>query len=96
MINISFAGTHALQTEMLQAAVARTMKQDHYHNPKHPFAAKIILFNAFLPHSIEETRVKGAYPLLVGPACRSYFGPDGKIKRNGRHDLGDSFSILTE
>jgi lysophospholipase L1-like esterase len=53
-------------------------------------------YKEYLKKYIEETRAKGAYPLLVGPACRSYFGSDGKIKRNGRHDLGDSFSVLTE
>ncbi len=43
----------------------------------------------------DEARAKGAYPILVGAVCRSYFSGN-KIRRNGRHDLGDSFSILTE
>lgn len=42
----------------------------------------------------DEARALGAQPILVGAVCRSYFS-GGKIQRNGRHDLGDSFSILT-
>lgn len=44
---------------------------------------------------VNETRAAGCNPVLVAPICRMYFGSDGKIKRNGRHDLGDSFSVLT-
>ena len=44
---------------------------------------------------IDEAEALGAHPLLVAPVCRSYFS-GSKIRRNGRHDLGDSFSILTE
>ena len=43
----------------------------------------------------DEARQLGATPILVGAVCRSYFS-GGKIRRNGRHDLGDSFSVLTE
>lgn len=43
----------------------------------------------------EEVLAKGAHPVFVGAACRSYFSGN-TIRRNGRHDLGDSFSILTE
>ena len=43
----------------------------------------------------DEARALGAQPILVGAVCRSYF-TGSKIRRNGRHDLGDSFSILTE
>ena len=43
----------------------------------------------------DEARAFGAQPILVGAVCRSYF-TGNKIRRNGRHDLGDSFSILTE
>ena len=42
----------------------------------------------------EEAQAMGAHPVFVGAVCRSYFS-GGKIRRNGRHDLGDSFSILT-
>lgn len=44
---------------------------------------------------VDEVLAKGAIPVVCSPVCRSYFGSDGKIKRNGRHDLGDSYSILT-
>lgn len=44
---------------------------------------------------IDETEALGAHPILVAPVCRSYF-TGSKIRRNGRHDLGDGFSILTE
>ena len=43
----------------------------------------------------DEVRQLGAQPILVGAVCRSYF-TGNSIRRNGRHDLGDSFSILTE
>lgn len=43
---------------------------------------------------VDEVLAKGAIPVICSPVCRSYFD-NGKIKRNGRHDLGDSFSILT-
>ena len=42
----------------------------------------------------QEVQALGAHPVFVGAVCRSYFS-GGKIKRNGRHDLGDSYSILT-
>ena len=43
----------------------------------------------------DEAKALGAQPILVGAVCRSYFN-GGKIRRNGRHDLGDSFSVLTD
>ena len=43
----------------------------------------------------QEVLDKGAHPVFVGAACRSYF-TGNKIRRNGRHDLGDSFSVLTD
>lgn len=43
---------------------------------------------------IGETRAMGCTPILVGPVCRSYFS-GSTIRRNGRHDLGDGFSVLT-
>ncbi len=42
----------------------------------------------------DEALALGAHPIICSPVCRSYFS-GGKIRRNGRHDLGDSFSILT-
>ena len=51
-------------------------------------------YKEYLRKYVEETRALGGNPILVAPVCRSYF--DGKkIRRNGRHDLGDSFSVLT-
>ena len=51
-------------------------------------------YKKYLRKYVEETRALGGNPILVAPVCRSYF--DGKkIRRNGRHDLGDSFSVLT-
>ena len=43
---------------------------------------------------VDETIALGATPVLVGAVCRSYF-TGNTIRRNGRHDLGDSFSVLT-
>ncbi|MCR4809684.1 MAG: hypothetical protein K5896_07470 [Prevotella sp.] len=44
---------------------------------------------------VDEVKALGATPIICSPVCRSYFS-GSKIRRNGRHDLGDSFSILTE
>ena len=44
---------------------------------------------------VDEAKALGAIPIICSPVCRSYFS-GSKIRRNGRHDLGDSFSILTE
>ena len=52
-------------------------------------------YKQWLKKIVDEVKAKGAVPVLVAPVCRSYFGSDGKIRRNGRHDLGDSFSVLT-
>ena len=52
-------------------------------------------YKEWLGKIVDEVKAKGATPVLVAPVCRSYFGSDGKIRRNGRHDLGDSFSVLT-
>ncbi len=43
---------------------------------------------------IDEVRGYGATPILATPICRLYFSGND-IKRNGRHDLGDNFDILT-
>lgn len=51
-------------------------------------------YKEYLRKYVEDTRALGGNPILVAPVCRSYF--DGKkIRRNGRHDIGDSFSVLT-
>ena len=43
---------------------------------------------------VDAVKAKGATPLLVSPVCRCYFSGE-KIRRNGCHDLGDSFSRIT-
>ena len=43
---------------------------------------------------VDEAIALGAHPIICSPVCRAYF-TGNKIRRNGRHDLGDSFSILT-
>ena len=43
---------------------------------------------------VDEAITLGAHPVICSPVCRAYF-TGNKIRRNGRHDLGDSFSILT-
>ena len=53
-----------------------------------------VTYKQWLGKMVDEVKAKGAIPVLVAPVCRSYFS-NGKIRRNGRHDLGDSFSLLT-
>lgn len=50
-------------------------------------------FKKFIRAYIEETKAKGGKPIIVTPICRKYFSGN-TIRRNGMHDLGDSFSIL--
>ncbi len=52
-------------------------------------------YKDFLRSYVTETRELGANPILVAPMCRKYF-TNGTIRRSGRHDLGDSFSILND
>ncbi|MCD8210639.1 MAG: rhamnogalacturonan acetylesterase [Prevotella sp.] len=52
-------------------------------------------YKDFLRSYVTETRELGANPILVAPMCRKYF-TSGTIRRSGRHDLGDSFSILND
>lgn len=51
-------------------------------------------YKDYLRKYIDEARELGVTPVLVGPVCRMYFSGN-TIRRNGRHDLGDSFSIVT-
>ena len=51
-------------------------------------------YKEWLGKIVDEVKALGATPIICSPVCRSYFS-GGKIKRNGRHDLGDSFSVLT-
>ena len=50
-------------------------------------------YRDFLRAYIDEARALGVNPILVAPICRRYFNGND-IKRNGRHDLGDSFSKI--
>ena len=52
-------------------------------------------YKEFLRRYVDETRALGATPILVSSMCRKYFSGN-TIRRNGRHDLGDSFSILND
>ena len=51
-------------------------------------------YKEFLKKICDEVVAKGATPVLVGPACR-FWWTNGEIRRSGRHDLGDSYDILT-
>ena len=51
-------------------------------------------YKQYLIKYVNETRAAGCTPVLVSPICRKYFNGN-TIQRNGRHDLGDSFSKLT-
>lgn len=50
-------------------------------------------FKKYIRAYIDETKAKGGKPIIVTPICRKYFN-GSTIRRNGMHDLGDSFSIL--
>lgn len=52
-------------------------------------------YKEWLTKIIDEVVAKGATPILVSPVCRCYFSGN-TIRRNGRHDLGDSYQVLTE
>ena len=44
---------------------------------------------------VDEVLALGAIPIICSPVCRSYFN-GSTIRRNGRHDLGDNYKVLTE
>lgn len=52
-------------------------------------------YKEYLRKYVNETRALGATPVLVGAICRKYFSGN-TIRRNGRHDLGDSFSLIKD
>ena len=52
-------------------------------------------YKQWLGKIVDEVKEKGAIPIICSPVCRSYIDGNGKVKRAGRHDLGDSFSLLT-
>ena len=51
-------------------------------------------YKEWLGKIVDEAKALGATPIICSPVCRSYFS-GSKIRRNGRHDLGDSYSVLT-
>jgi len=51
-------------------------------------------YKEYLGLIVDEAKAKGAIPVICSPVCRSYFS-GSTIRRNGRHDLGDSYSLLT-
>jgi len=52
-------------------------------------------YKEWLGKIVDEVKALGATPIICSPVCRSYFS-GSKIRRNGRHDLGDSYKVLTE
>ena len=52
-------------------------------------------YKEWLGKIVDEVKAAGATPIICSPVCRSYFS-GSTIKRNGRHDLGDSYKVLTE
>lgn len=50
-------------------------------------------YKTYLRKYVEKTRALGATPIFVAPMCRKYFSSN-TIRRSGRHDLGDKFSVL--
>ena len=45
---------------------------------------------------VDEVLSLGATPIICSPVCRSYMDGSCKVQRNGRHDLGDNYKVLTE
>lgn len=51
-------------------------------------------YKQYIRRYIEEAKAMGVTPIVVGPICRKYFTSDETaIRRNGQHDLGDSFTL---
>jgi lysophospholipase L1-like esterase len=51
-------------------------------------------YKEYLGKIVDEAKALGAIPIICSPVCRSYF-TGSTIRRNGRHDLGDSYKVLT-
>lgn len=51
-------------------------------------------YKEYLRKYVQETRDAGCTPILAGSVSRMYFSGN-TIRRNGQHDLGDSYSRLT-
>ena len=52
-------------------------------------------YKEWLGKIVDEAKTLGAIPIVCSPVCRSYFSGNS-IRRNGRHDLGDSYQVLTQ
>lgn len=50
-------------------------------------------YKEYIRKYIKEAKKMGVKPIVVGAICRKYFDSNGKIRRSGRHDLGDKFTI---
>ena len=51
-------------------------------------------YKEWLGKIVDEAKALGAIPIICSPVCRSYF-TGSTIRRNGRHDLGDNYKVLT-
>ena len=52
-------------------------------------------YKEYMRNFIKEAKEMGVKPIVVGPVSRKYFAGDGSIiSRSGKHDLGDSYSII--
>lgn len=49
-------------------------------------------YKEYIRKYINEAKAMGVKPIVVGGICRKYF-QNGEIRRNGRHDLGDGFTV---
>ena len=52
-------------------------------------------YKEWLGKIVDEVKAMGANPIICSPVCRSYMNGT-TIQRNGRHDLGDNYMVLTE
>ena len=52
-------------------------------------------YKEWLGKIVDEAKALGATPIICSPVCRSYFS-GSTIRRNGRHDLGDSYSAIVD
>ncbi len=52
-------------------------------------------FRTYLTKFVEEARLRGATPILVSPICRRTFDDQGKVSRNGNHDLGGKYRAIS-
>jgi len=50
-------------------------------------------FKEYMRKYVNEAQAKGAKVIFATAICRKYFDGTKKIKRNGMHDLGDTFGV---